>query len=72
MSEIEELEELAEAVQDTQKCAAAVIELRNELRRLGSPVAVEWRDAINAQRQVESAYLAIYEAIKTQSLRALR
>jgi hypothetical protein len=73
-TEIDELAELAVAVEDTQESAHAVIELRDELRRLGCHVDVApelWRAAVAAQREVESSYIAIYEAIKDEALRSL-
>jgi hypothetical protein len=70
--EILELEARAEAVNDTQMCARAVVELRNEFRRLGCDVSVNWRAVADKQREVEIAYLNILDAIKMQAKETLK
>ena len=64
MNEILQLEALAEAVQDSKIAASAVIDLREQFRRLGCEVELDWSPAIAAARAVEIEYLALYECIK--------
>jgi DNA-binding XRE family transcriptional regulator len=66
-SELDEVEEPAETVSDTQIAVAAVVDLREEFRALGCHVAVDWSDALTAAKRLETAYLSIYESILEQA-----
>jgi hypothetical protein len=73
-AEIEGLYELRLALDDTQRSARAVAELREGLAGLGCQVDVKselWQDVANAQRAVEPAYLNIYDFVKSQARRSL-
>jgi hypothetical protein len=71
-SEIRDLLDLADAACDTQLSASAVWHLRNELAAVGFNVTVDWRAAVDAQRQVELSYLGIIEAIKGHAREAIK
>ena len=73
-AEIEGLYELRLALDDTQRSARTVAELREGLAGLGCQVDVKselWQDVANAQRAVETAYLNIYDFVKSQARRSL-
>lgn len=57
---------------DTQICASAVWHLRNELAQLGLRTSIDWRAAADAQREVEIAYLSIYETVQAQARDSLK
>ena len=70
-AEIEGLYELRLALDDTQRSARAV---REGLAGLGCQVDVKselWQDVAKTQRAVETAYLNIYDFVKSQARRSL-
>lgn len=70
-----ELDELCHAIHDTGLAVEATGLLREQLTALGyrpSVPASLWREAVKAQRETETAHLAIFEFIRRQASEAIK